>query len=301
MSAERRVDFGQEEAVMVLGSLRPFLESSGGLGEFECRVQSFLDSAGQLSDLVSHRDKRIELCELRLEQAREDFVMARGAVSEVEAGVWDRTRPDWDDKSEIKKRIRVYCGNPKLRLPFVLGWVRRFGVVVHEDLAAFLSRVGEARARMEVVLSEVEEERGRIKKETGPDILRVDQMVRESARGLHMFCEESSRSSLDIAREYVKIFPERALSVVSGFVRSNASGPSYLRWFLGFAFDVGLFKQLRPGQIAQRYGRWFVEGRAPTPEEYGKMPVSVGEGWERYLVRRILAEWEDAGILKKGV
>lgn len=233
----------------------------------------------------------------RLKGIEEQIIQARHFI-ESDTKTW----------STIQGRIRVKLSKPNLRLPFFLTWMRRLALSKHPMLTPLL--IDKQLAEEKVATDEefFTQAIKDLKQEQAPNIEQARQNLAKNSKFLLAFCDEKAVQSLDLAKSYVSVLPDRAYNTVSGYIEANIYSAQILKFFPDFISHVRstIIDQASLSLAKRRYGHFLTSTEAipeegMTENEFTRLSPAVQRRFKEYAVFRITTQWAKEGLIQQPI
>lgn len=215
---------------------------------------------------------------------------------------------DRKTRSIIQDRIRVKLSNPNLRLPFFLAWMRAFALREHPLLTPLLSdkqlAVENVAKEQEFFTQGVKD----LKQEQLPGIEQARQNLAKNSNFLLAFCDEKATQSLDLAKGYVSVLPDRAYKAASGYVEAHIYSPQILKFFHDFILHMRstITDQASLSLAKRRYGHFLTSTEAIQEEDitkgkFTKLTPAAQRRFKEYAVFIVTAQWAKEGLIQQPI
>lgn len=253
---------------------------------FFAAVKTYEGAIRTHNALLQELEQPVVEAEKRLKEA---VTNRERLLKEAEAGP---ARVTNDHYEFLRDQIRVLLSRDDLRLPrLVSALLKKFALPVHPAVVAAqdteretghtLVRAREAHSKM----TREEEAKFRAQKEA------QERSARAAQAELLSFCDRIAASSLDRAREYLLVIPERENQVCTLYLQAHPLQAGDLEDFNDFfARELG-FDKLSLESRARFYGErypWLIAGQMPDSDDLARVPQNLIEKFRRYKFREAI-------------
>lgn len=304
MLQERKVNHNilPSQTVDTLGaSLLPYLTDRQELKFLVSKVKNGWSEFNALNKYIQTHTTKLE----------QDLIGATNRLKGVEEQIIQikhLIESDTKTQSIIQNRVRVKLSNPNLRLPFFLTWMRAFALREHPLLAPLLVDKQLADAKVATEKKCFTQGVKDLEQEQAPNIEQARDKLAKSSNFLLAFCDEKVTQSLDLAKTYVSVLPDRAYKTALGYIEANIYSAQILKFFPDFILHVRstITDPTSFSLAKRRYGHFLTSTEAIsedgiTENGFIGLTPAAQRRFKEYAVFRITAQWAKEGLIQQPI